>query len=98
MIIKKKGIKNVLKKQIKFACDMEMESLKPGNVHKYRSGHNMNVKDFLKSSLIISRCITNNKSNLGRKILRSVKETKKKYKKKYKLRNNFNVVSNCNCY
>ena len=45
-------IRNLLKKQIKFVCDKEMDSLKPGNVHKYSEGHGMNVKDFFKSSLI----------------------------------------------
>ena len=74
-------INNFLKKQIKFVCDTEMESLKPGNVHKYASGHNMNSKDFLKSSLIISRCLTNDKLDLGQKILVSTKEIKNKIKK-----------------
>ena len=74
-------IRILLKKQIKFVCDTEMESLKPGNVHKYSEGHNMNVKDFFKSSSIISRCLTKNNLDLGKKILNSVNEIKKKVKK-----------------
>ena len=74
-------IRILLKKQIKFVCDTEMESLKPGNVHKYSEGHNMNVKDFFKSSSIISRCLTRNNLDLGKKILNSANEIKKKVKK-----------------
>ena len=51
-------IKFFLKKKIKFVCDSEMESLKPGNVHKFAVGHDMTVNDFLKSGLIISKCLT----------------------------------------
>ena len=40
-------IRIILKKQIKFVCDTEIKSLKPGNVHKYSEGHGMNLKDFL---------------------------------------------------
>ena len=58
-----------------------MESLKPGNVHKFSKTNDMSVKDFLKSSLIISTCLTKKKSNLGKKILNSVKEIQKKVKK-----------------
>ena len=74
-------IKKMLKKQIRFVCNNEMNSLKPGNVHKYSAGHGMNVKDFIKSGEIISNYLTNNKYNLGKKILNSVIETKKKIRK-----------------
>ena len=73
-------IKNLLKKNIKFVCDIEMESLKPGNVHKYSPGHDMSVEDFLKSSLIISKCLTNNNLYFGEKIFNCVKEIKLKIK------------------
>ena len=74
-------IRILLKKQIKFVCDVEMESLKPGNVHKFSKTNDMSVKDFLKSSLIISTCLKKKKTNLGKKILNSVKEIQKKVKK-----------------
>ena len=61
MKINNSKIRNLLKKQIKFVCDKEMDSLKPGNVHKYSKGHGMNIKDFFKSGLIISRCLTKKK-------------------------------------
>ena len=89
-------IRILLKKQIKFVCDTEMKSLKPGNVHKFSEGHDMNVKDFFKSSLIISKCLTKKNLDLGKKILNSVNEIQNKIKKKYKFRNNPNVISNCN--
>ena len=74
-------IRILLKKQIKFVCDTEMKSLKPGNVHKFSEGPGMNVKDFFKSSLIISKCLTKNNLDLGKKILNSVNEIQKKVKK-----------------
>ena len=74
-------IRIILKKQIKFVCDTEIKSLKPGNVHKYSKGHGMNIKDFLKSSLIISKCLTKNNLDLGKKILVSVNEIQNKIKK-----------------
>ena len=74
-------IRKLLERQIKFVCDSEIKSLKPGNVHKYSKGHNMDVKDFLKSSLIISKSLTKKNSDLGTKILNSVKEIQKKIKK-----------------
>ena len=74
-------IEILLKKKIKFACDTEMISLKPGNVHQYSESYDMNVKDFFKSSLIISKCLTKNNLNLGQKILSSVNEIQNKIKK-----------------
>ena len=71
MKIDSSKIRNLLKKQIKFVCNKEMDSLKPGNVHKYSKGHGMSTKDFFKSSLIISKCLTKNNLNLGQKILSS---------------------------
>jgi len=71
----------LLKKQVKFACDTEMKSLKPGNVHQYSQSHDMHVKDFFKSSSIISKCLTNNNLDLGKKILTSVNEIQNKIKK-----------------
>ena len=74
-------IRILLKKQIKFVCDTEMKSLKPGNVHKFSEGHGMNIKDFYQSSSIISKCLTKNNLDLGEKILNSVNEIQNKIKK-----------------
>ena len=71
----------LLKKQIKFVCDTEMKSLKPGNVHQYSQSYDMNIKDFFNSSLIISKCLTKNNLDLGKKILTSVNEIQNKIKK-----------------
>ena len=46
-------MKNFIKKNIRFVCDIEMESIKPGNVHKYSKSHDMTTKDFFRSSLIV---------------------------------------------
>mgnify|MGYP000359628701 CR=1 FL=1 len=85
MVNSKIGI--LLKKQIKFVCDTEMKSLKPGNVHKFSEGPGMNVKDFFKSSLIISKCLTKNNLDLGKKILNSVNEIQNKIKKNKQYKN-----------
>ena len=81
MKINNTKIRNLLKKQIKYVCDKEMDSLKPRNVHKYSKGHGMDTKDFFKSSLIISKCLTKKNLNLGQKILTSVNEIQSKIKK-----------------
>tara|TARA_B100000029_G_C17604242_1_gene966868 strand:+ start:5756 stop:6613 length:858 start_codon:yes stop_codon:yes gene_type:complete len=73
--------KNYLKKQIKFVCDIEMKSLKPGNVHKYSNSFDMDTRDFFKSSLIISKTLTEKKFNLGEKIFFSAEKIKNKIKK-----------------
>ena len=41
----------------------------------------MDVKDFFKSSLIISKCLTKKNLDLGKKILNSVNEIQNKIKK-----------------
>ena len=52
--MKKSQISFFLKKQIKLCCYKEMDSIKPGNVHKYSEGHNMTTKDFYKSADIFA--------------------------------------------
>lgn len=79
--MKKSQIKSFLKNQIKLSCYAEMNALKPGNVHKYSSGHGMTTKDFYKSANIIANYLTQNNSNFGKKILECVQEIKKKVKK-----------------
>ena len=79
--MKKSQIKSFLKKQIKLSCYAEMDSLKPGNVHKYSSGHGMTAKDFYKSANIIANYLTQNNYHFGKKILKCVEEIKKKVKK-----------------
>ena len=79
--MKNPKIRILLKKQIKFVCDVEMESLKPGNVHKFSKSNDMSIKNFLRSSLIISKCLTKKNLNLGIKIINSVNEIQKKVKK-----------------
>ena len=61
-------IKSFLKKQIKLSCYAEMDSLKPGNVHKYSSGHGMTAKDFYKSANIIANYLTQNNYHFGKKL------------------------------
>ena len=79
--MKKSQIKSFLKKQIKLSCYAEMDSLKPGNVHKYSSGHGMTAKDFYKSANIIENYLTQKNYHFSKKILKCVEEIKKKVKK-----------------
>jgi len=76
----KSQIKSFLKKQIKLSCYAEMDSLKPGNVHKYSSGHGMSIKDFYASADIIANYLTKDNSHFSKKILKCVKEIKKRIK------------------
>ena len=74
-------MKNFIKKNIRFVCDIEMESLKPGNVHKYSKSHDMTTKDFFRSSLIVSKYLSQNNLSLGKKIINTVMQIQKKIKK-----------------
>lgn len=74
-------MKNFIKKNIRFVCDVEMESLKPGNVHKYSKSHDMTTKDFFRSSLIVSKYLSQNNLSLGKKIINTVMQIQKKIKK-----------------
>jgi triphosphoribosyl-dephospho-CoA synthase len=59
----------------KTACIVELEALKPGNVHIFSDGHGMTVQDFIASAEAASEVIAKPNLNLGERILLSVQAT-----------------------
>ncbi|MCK5120692.1 MAG: triphosphoribosyl-dephospho-CoA synthase [Methylococcales bacterium] len=58
------------------ACKCDVKAFKPGNVSVYNAGHDMTVDDFILSSKVSARPITNPDYSLGEKIYYSVKATR----------------------
>lgn len=57
------------------ACLLELQALKPGNVHAFADGHGMTVQDFIRSAEVSSRVIAQPGLSLGQRILQSVQAT-----------------------
>lgn len=57
------------------ACMVELEALKPGNVHVFADGHDMTIHDFIKSADASATVITLVNLSVGERILQSVKAT-----------------------
>jgi triphosphoribosyl-dephospho-CoA synthase len=53
----------------------EIEAFKPGNVSVYADGHDMTVRDFIKSAEVCSPLLCQTKAGLGQRVLESVKAT-----------------------
>jgi len=64
-----------LEKQYKNACLMEVEAIKPGNVHVFADGHGMQVQDFIKSAEVSASVIVQPGLTLGERIYQSVDAT-----------------------
>ncbi|MCK4842392.1 MAG: triphosphoribosyl-dephospho-CoA synthase [Methylococcales bacterium] len=60
----------------KKACECDVQAFKPGNVSIYNAGHDMTVDDFIISSEVSAKAITNPDYSLGEKIYFAVKETR----------------------
>jgi triphosphoribosyl-dephospho-CoA synthase len=58
------------------ACEIELQSFKPGNVSIYADGHDMTVADFRLSAEVSARPLCNSTYSLGEKIYRAVKLTR----------------------
>jgi len=58
------------------ACRMEIEALKPGNVHLFAAGHNMTADAFLVSARVSSVAISESGWPVGRRILEAVRATR----------------------
>lgn len=58
------------------ACELEIDALKPGNVHRFADGHGMAVADFLTSAAVSSGPLTNPALPLGLRILEAVRATR----------------------
>ena len=53
----------------------EIEAYKPGNVSIYAEGHDMTVKDFLRSAEVSTPLLCNPEAGLGQRVLESVQAT-----------------------
>jgi triphosphoribosyl-dephospho-CoA synthase len=58
------------------ACLAELDALKPGNVHRFASGHSMSVADFEKSAAAAAPAIAGVNFSVGARIERAVEATK----------------------
>lgn len=53
------------------ACAAELEALKPGNVHRFASGHGMDVTHFVRAAKAAAPFIADSKLSVGQRILRA---------------------------
>lgn len=58
------------------ACELELQALKPGNVHVYAEGHGMGVQDFRTSALVSAAALTEPTLALGERMLIAVTATR----------------------
>ena len=58
------------------ACRMEIEALKPGNVHVFANGHRMSAEQFLESAEVSAGPLTDPGFAVGRRILGAVRATR----------------------
>ena len=71
----------VLSKQIigalyEDACRMEIEALKPGNVHVFADGHGMTAEQFVLSARASAEAIADSSLPVGRRILGAIRATR----------------------
>jgi triphosphoribosyl-dephospho-CoA synthase len=59
-----------------FACEVELQAFKPGNVSVYADGHDMTVEDFRESARQSVSPLTNVGYSLGQRIYYAVKSTR----------------------
>ncbi|MBS3648373.1 triphosphoribosyl-dephospho-CoA synthase [Pseudaminobacter sp. 19-2017] len=58
------------------ACRLEIEALKPGNVHVFAAGHDMTAEQFLLSARVSSGPLTDLDLPIGRRVLEAVRATR----------------------
>ncbi len=58
------------------ACRMEIEALKPGNVHLFADGHGMSAEQFITSARVSAGPLTDPDLPVGRRILEAVRATR----------------------
>ena len=59
------------------ACRLELDALKPGNVHRVAAGHGMTVEDFERSAEAAAPAIADPRPGVGRRILEAVRATRR---------------------
>lgn len=63
-------------KALRDACLIELQALKPGNVHDYASGHGMTVADFERSAEVLATVFAEPGLTVGARILRAIEATR----------------------
>ena len=58
------------------ACALELDALKPGNVHRASAGHGMTVADFMTSAAVSAVPLTESGLGLGARVYRAVAATR----------------------
>lgn len=58
------------------ACRMEIEALKPGNVHRFADGHRMSAQQFLDSAEVSASAVCHPGWPVGRRILDAIRATR----------------------
>jgi triphosphoribosyl-dephospho-CoA synthase len=58
------------------ACRMEIEALKPGNVHLFADGHGMSAAQFMMSAEVSSAPLTDPRLPVGQRMLEAVRATR----------------------
>jgi triphosphoribosyl-dephospho-CoA synthase len=58
------------------ACRLEIEALKPGNVHVFADGHRMSAGQFLESARVSAGPLTDLVLSVGRRILEAIRATR----------------------
>jgi triphosphoribosyl-dephospho-CoA synthase len=59
------------------ACRLEIDALKPGNVHRFAGGHGMSAEEFITSARVSSGPLTEPGSPVGQRILEAVRATRR---------------------
>lgn len=57
------------------ACLQELQALKPGNVHVFADGHNMQITHFIESARVSANPISETHYNVGQRIFHAVQAT-----------------------
>ncbi|MBZ9983525.1 MULTISPECIES: triphosphoribosyl-dephospho-CoA synthase [unclassified Mesorhizobium] len=65
-----------LRASYKDACRMEIEALKPGNVHLFADGHGMSAAQFMMSAEVSSEPLTDPRLSVGQRMLEAVRATR----------------------
>ncbi|TIL35130.1 MAG: triphosphoribosyl-dephospho-CoA synthase [Mesorhizobium sp.] len=65
-----------LRAAYKDACRMEIEALKPGNVHLFADGHGMSAAQFMTSAEVSSVPLTDSRLPVGQRMLEAVRATR----------------------
>jgi triphosphoribosyl-dephospho-CoA synthase len=66
----------VVRAAFRDACRLELDAPKPGNVHRFASGHGMTVADFERSAEAAAPAIADPRPGCGRRVLAAVRATR----------------------